>query len=313
VRAVALVALLAGVARADAPPEAIDVDRDDAPPGRIELGFDGGAPLADWGVSLRLGYLARPLVLSTVQATVVPVDHRETASLGGYLALGDRFVVDARLPLAHQVGARLQGLGDDAPLARFVAGDLALGARVRLAARGPIVTFLRGELTLPTGDSEQFAGASSWTAAWLLVARAQLPHGIALAATGGIRLRGREVMVGDRLVGDELAGGIGVVVPLPPIARLWCVPEQLQATAELVGVLGDRVGGQRGPSPAEARIGIVGAPRVGWTIGARVGVGLDHEIGAPRFRAMLEVAYERGVKHVPSAAPATPRAGDELD
>ena len=33
-------------------PAAIDVDRDGAPPGRIELGFDVGAPVEGYGLSV---------------------------------------------------------------------------------------------------------------------------------------------------------------------------------------------------------------------------------------------------------------------
>jgi hypothetical protein len=137
----------------------------------------------------------------------------------------------------------------------------------------------------------------------MLIGRASLPHGIVVAATAGIRLRGVEVLVADRLVGDELAGTIGVVVPIPPIARLWCTPEQLRVAAEVVGVIGDDVGAQRGPSPVEARVGVIGMPRPGWNVGVRAGVGLDDEIGAPRFRVMGTVAWEVGEKREPKREP----------
>ena len=63
-----IVALGCGIAHADTPvdqPTALDVDRMAPPAGRSELGFDGGAPLATWGVSVGLGYLDRPYVVST--------------------------------------------------------------------------------------------------------------------------------------------------------------------------------------------------------------------------------------------------------
>lgn len=286
----ALVAM-AGVANADTPidrPEAIEVDRDVPPPGRVELGFDAGAPVGAWAADVQLGYLDRPLVLRGQTVTIVPVDHRETVALGGAVALGSSLVADARLPIVHQLGDRFMGGGDDRGLQRWTFGELALGVRLRVAS--PV--FLRASLTLPTGNDYEFSGEPTWSAAWLLIGRAPLGHGIVVAATGGIRLRGAEVVVADRTIGDELDFGVGATVEIPPIAGLWCVPEQLKLAGELVGAVGDHVGGQRGPSPVEARLGVIGQPRPGVVVGVRAGVGLDDQIGAPRFRAMLEVAWQ---------------------
>jgi hypothetical protein len=49
---------------------------------------------------------------------------------------------------------------------------------------------------------------------------------------------------------------------------------------------------QRGPSPVEARFGFVGKPLPDVTVGVRAGFGLDDQVGAPRFRAMLELAWQ---------------------
>jgi hypothetical protein len=281
-------------AEASPAPEAIEVDRDMPPPGRVELGFDGGAPVDAWGVGIQLGYVDQPIAIADVSAGVTkyPVDHRETLAIGGAYALGDRLVVDIRLPFDHQIGTRLQGLGDPRPLARFVIGDLALGARVRLSASERVQTFLRAALTLPTGDDEDYAGDASWSYATSLIARVTLAHGVVIAATGGIHVRREEVQVADRTVGDEAIGGIGATIELPPVAGLWCEASQVRALAELVAVLGDDIDHQIGPSPAEARVGVIGRPTRELTIGARAGVGLDDQIGAPRVRAMVELAWQ---------------------
>ena len=73
----------------------------------------------------------------------------------------------------------------------------------------------------------------------------------------------------DRVVGDELFGAAGVVVPLSGPA--------LAASAEVDGVVGDDVKGMRGPSPVEARAGVVGRIGAAWQLGARIGFGLDDE------------------------------------
>jgi len=290
-----LAALLApaAAARAEAPkraPSAIEVDRDDAPPGRTELGFDGGAPVFGWGATVSLGWLERPITLTAADGTTLPVRRRETLALGGAVALGESVVFDARLAAAHQVGDRLRP-GEPRALDRFVIGDLRLGARVRVAGGDRRAMFIRGELTLPTGDEGDFAGESSWTLAWQLAGRLALPRGITAAASAGIRLRGDEVVIGDRLAGDELHAAAGVAVPIPPLRPLWCEAEQVKLVAEAAVALGDDVGAGRGPSPAEARLGVVTLPRPWVAIGVRLSRGLTDEIGAPRARLSLELTY----------------------
>ncbi len=281
--AVALL-LAAGAAQAGTPvnrPEAIDLDRDMTPPGRAELGFDGGGDVPTYALSLQTQFLERPMRIHTVDRETFPVERRETAWLGGALAVGS-LVFDERLPLSHQVGARYAGFGDDRPLDHWVAGDLALGARVRVFRGDRLRAFLRMGATFGTGNDYQFAGEARYTLSWLLIARAQLPHDIVVAATGGIRLRGAEVQVADRLVGDEVLGGIGATVPIPGCLRL---------EGELVGALGDDVAKKRGPSPAEARIGVLAHPRDTFAFAVRIGTHIDDQIGAPTFRAMLELIY----------------------
>jgi hypothetical protein len=295
--AVALaLASIAGTAAYAGPPvdrpEAIEVDRDTTPPGQAEFGFDGGAPIGLWALGLETDFLVRPVRLHTLEVSTFPVEYRETFSPGGAITLGDRAIFDVKMPLAHQTGARMQGLGDERPLDRWVPGDLQLGARLRVADRGRFSMFLRGNLTLPTGDDYDFAGSPSWTASWLGIARLTFESGIVVAATGGIRLRGTEVRIANQLVGDELAWGVGATVGIPPVLPLWCKPEQLRAAAEVVGVLGDRVGGQHSPSPVEGRIGIIGRVRPELAIVVRVGTHLDDQVGAPTFRATLDLVYQ---------------------
>ncbi len=171
-------------------------------------------------------------------------------------------------------------------------GDLTLGARVHVMTRGPVAVFVRGELVLPTGDDYDFAGDASWSAAWFGIARVTLAHGVTLSATGGIRLRGAEVQIADRLEGDELLWAVGATVGVPPVLPLWCEPDQLRASAEIVGVAGDRVNHLRGPSPIEARLGLIGRIRPAYAIAVRAGTHLDDEIGAPAFRATIDLVYQ---------------------
>ncbi len=302
-RALCLIALVAGTARADS--ASVEVDREDAPAGRVELGFDGGAPLVGWGLSVGMGYLDHPIAL----AGDAPVVHRETLVLGGAVALGNAVVVDARLPMAHQIGDRLMALGDPEALDRWVLGDLRVAARARFAGTASDAVFLRGALTLPTGNGSALAGEPRYSLAIGLIGRATW-NNIVLAATAGIRLRATEAMIGDRLVGDELDAAAGATIPIPPIAHLWCTADQLRLALETVAVLGDEVDHQRGPSPVEARAGLVAKVIPALTIGARFGVGLDDQIGAPRWRVMIEVAWQ-GDGNIMSAWSGPPAADDD--
>ncbi len=295
-RALIVVAMLAAPVSANTPvtrPEAIEVDRDTTPPGQAEMGFDGGAPIGDFAFGLTLTDLERPLQLHTIDLETYPVKRRETATLGGAIALGDDVIADAKLPLSHQVGRRYQYLGDDRPLDTWVPNDLQIGARVHVMTRGPVAVFVRGNLTLPTGDDHDFAGDARWSAAWSGIARITLPHDITLAATGGIRIRGAEVQIADLVVGDELFWAAGATVGIPPFCSLWCKADQLKAELEVVGVVSDRVDHLKGPAPIEGRIGLVGRIRPQYAIAARVGTHLDDELGAPELRVTVDLVYQQ--------------------
>jgi hypothetical protein len=294
-RALLIVCAMASIAHADTPvarPEAIEVDRDTTPPGQGELGFDGGGPIGNWALGVTLTALDHPIRFHTIDIKTFPVARRETTALGGALALGDDVIVDAKLPLSHQVGQRLVYLGDDRPLDRWVPGDVGLGARFHAVTRGALAVFVRADLTLPTGDDYDFAGEASWTAAVMGIARATLPNDIVIAVTGGTRLRGKEVVVEDQIVGDELFWGAGITVGIPPFCSLWCKADQLKVSAEVVGVVGDRVNHVRGPSPIEGRIGLVGRIRPPYVIAVRAGTHFDDDVGAPEFRATIDLVYQ---------------------
>lgn len=287
-RALGLLLCCVSTAAADTPanrPFAIEVDRADAPPGRTELGFDGGAPLdGTLGVTLATGWLEDPIALGSIQ----PVRRRQTVGIGAAVALGTSIVLDARLSGSHQIGDRL----GTRPLDRWVGHDVRAGARIHVVGNATRAAFVRVDAGLPTGDAGDFAGDESWHLSWRLIGRLALPASITLAATAGIRLRGREVLVGDKLLGDEGILAAGIVVPLPALPPLWC-EQGLALTAEVAAILGNDVGMGQGPSPVEARLGAITRPTAGITIGVRAGTGLDDEIGAPAFRATVELTYAR--------------------
>jgi hypothetical protein len=304
--AVALIAAAAArPVHADVPrdtPAAIEVDRDAAPGGRISLGFDGGEPVDAWGASVALGWLDRPIALPAGtfgggSPGSQPVRRRQTLALGGALALGDHVAIDAVLRASHQVGDRLAAAGNPDRLARYVLHDLRLGARIRIVGDDARAALLRADVTLPVGDDGQFAGDAAWTAAWSLIGRATLPRRIAVAASAGIRLHGAEVAIADRLVGDELLAAAGATVPLPALGL--AAADGVALSAALLAALGDRIGDTAGPDPVEARIGAIAQLSPELAVAAHVGFGLDDQIGAPRFRAAIELAWTPRVARPP--------------
>lgn len=280
--ALALSVLLGGTALADAPhdtPAALEVDREDAPPGETAHGFDSGEPVHGWAATVAVGLLARPIALSAPDPSY-PVARRTTLSLGGAFAVTSSIVLDARLPMATQTGARLAALGDDRPLQRHVLGDLRLGARIEVIP-GILV---RAEVSIPTGNAAQLAGDASWSAGWSLIGRLVLPRAITLVAAAGLRLRATEVLVVDRLIGNEVVGAAGALVPLTSHVALG---------GELAGALGDHIARKQGISPVELRGGLVVHPMADLAVGVRAGVGLDDEIGAPAWRITFTTTYAR--------------------
>ena len=312
--AVAVVCGAAQGARAGTPrntPAAIEVDRDAAPAGRVGFGFDGGEPIEAWGASLALGWIERPIALGAGAfgdgtPASRPVRRRETLTLGGALALGDSVVVDAAIRASHQVGDRLHAAGDPAGLTRTVFHDVRLGARIRVAGDRDRAALLRGDLTLPSGNDDELAGDARWTVAWRLIGRLTLDR-VVVAANVGIRLHGAEVQVADHLVGDELFAAAGAAVPLAALN----VAAPVTVTGELLGALGDHVGKLSAPSPIEARLGAIVQLAPALALGAHVGAGLVDEIGAPRFRALLELAWTPPVER--RATPPEPEPESDSD
>lgn len=292
-----VVVMTATVARGDAPrnkPAALEVDRDRAPAGRVGFGFDGGEPVETFGLSLSTSFIDRPIRLDGSD----PVRHRETVALGAAIALGDSAVLDASVRGSHQVGDRLQAAGDPRQLRRAVLHDLGFGARVRVAGDAERAVFVRADLSAPSGNDLHFAGDERYTLAWSLIGRATLPRGVVIAGTVGARLHGAEVAVGDRVISDELLAAAGASVPVGDAGALG----PLAITAEVLAALGEAAPPLAGQRPVEPRLGAIVRPSAAWAIGAHVGVGVDDAIGAPRWRAIVTVAW------TPPAEPHPPGA-----
>ena len=101
------------------------------------------------------------------------------------------------------------------------------------------------------------------------------------------------MIVADKLVGDEVFGGAGALVP---------ITSTLALTGELAASLGDSIARKAGPSPVEVRGGLVTRIVPDLVVGVRAGGGLDDQIGAPAWRVTFEVAYQGSWRLIPRTA-----------
>jgi len=296
---VAVVVIAApAVAIAETPtdaPAAIDVERWAATATGWWAGLDD-ARVVGFGhlaVGLTTSAIARPIGLTAPNGDDLgaPVAHRATVTVAAAYGVTDSVEVDLAAPLVIQGGDRLTAVGEPRALRRVTSGDVRVGAKIQLITGPRVTAALGATLTLPTGNEGHYAGEASWVADW---------HGLVMVRSGpialgigvGVRLRGEEVALSpEQVAGNELTGAVALSWQVPTIPGVYCDWTQLRAIAELDGVLGDTVGGQRGPSPIEARLGVRGRIWRGWTVGVTAGRGLVGEVGSPRWRGVVEVSW----------------------
>ena len=318
VGAAAVVAAIGtGTARADTPtdaPTAIDVER-------------WTATATSWWAGLEdprvvgLGHLAFGLTASGITSPIrltaaagddlgAPVSRRVALLASAAYGVTESVEIDASFPIYLQDGDRLAALGDPRGLRPLTRGDLRVGGKYQVVDRAILRAAFAADIVLPTGDDQHYAGEASWVLHWRALAALRLGRfGVAIAA--GVRIRGEEVLLAaDQVAGNEVVAGVAIAYTLPPISRVYCDWTQLRLIAEVDGVVGDTVGEVRGPSPFEARAGIRGRIWRGWTVGVIGGRGLTDEVGAPSWRAVIEVSWRDEPR---TDIPRAPREPDPVD
>lgn len=285
---------------------AFSVERLTPPPGPLTfLGVEEAdvLPARRWALTLSAWRVERPIVLrslDTDEVATAPVRARWGQELGAALGLGTRYQLGLALPWAEQWGARLAGIGlSDRPLQHLVAGDLRLHARARLVGRagdGGAAVAVAAALVLPTGDDGDFAGEEGWSATW--GARVGWRGDwLELAGGAGLRLRSQEVVLLSpaRPHGNELLVDGGVAVRLAPLGEALGGPGRVWGLAEVSAAFGDDSGkGARGPSPAEARVGLRVSLAHCWSAAVALGGGFTpDEIGSPAWRAVAQLGFHQ--------------------
>lgn len=256
-----------------------------------------------WVVTTSTWLASRLIVLrsiSTGDESTVPVALRWGQEVSVARGLGSRFMLGLAVPSAVQWGDRLQGIGlSERALDRVVLGDVRLHGRARIAgapgARG-LAAAIAGTITLPTGDDGDFAGEAGWMLGWGLRVGYRTPD-VVIAGGAGLRVRTREVVLLSpaRPHGNELTGNLGVAVRAAPLGRQFGSPDRAWLLAEVEGVLGDDPGtGSRGPSPAEARLGVRIDVAHCWSVAVAGGGGFTpDDISSPGYRFLAQVTFHQ--------------------
>lgn len=306
VAALAASATAAAAQIAPASKPAFSVERFTPVPGSaLWIGVeDADVPAAGrWVVTGSTWIASRPIVLralSTGAEASEPVRLRWGQEVAIARGLGARYLVGLAVPAALQWGDRLAGIGlSEASLQRAVLGDLRLHGRARIVgAPGEtgLAAAVAAALTLPTGDDGDFAGEAGAVLAWGLRAGYRTAD-VAITGGAGLRLRTEEVVLLSpaRPHGNELTASLGAAVRLGPLGRQFGGSDRAWALAEVEAVLGDDAGtGARGPSPAEARLGVRAQIHHCWSVALAAGGGFrPDEIGSPGYRLIAQVTFHQ--------------------
>lgn len=251
---------------------------------------------------LLFSHAASPLTLTEGEAEREVVGGQSILHLGASLALWDRLLVAADLPLAVAQSGEgappAPGAAEAGAPASPALGDLRLGARIRLLGeeRGPVQLGAGFTLHLPTGAADAYMGEGSVRVAPQLLLGGRVSDLLVWSATAGamVRSSGNPTTV-------TWGGGAGLLLWGE---RLQIGPELYAATPLQGGSLGlserTRVEHARA-TRAELLVGVRARLISSVVLGAAAGPGLGEGLGTPSFRALGTLSW----------APPSPRPGDE--
>nr|QAT78188.1 TraB [Byssovorax cruenta] len=191
-----------------------------------------------------------------------------------------------------QTGDNLRPIGSEGAVASSVLGDLRLSARVALPylnrkaeiKRG-FGMALTGNIGLPTGNQNAFAGDGAVTGGVGLIADYRWNFGLIIAANGGFWFRPDREFAGVR-VGDM--GSFGLAAEMNIIQR-WGI--------SVIGEVYGHVSLTKFPDsprqvPAEALLGVRWQSKHGITLTVGGAFGADCGFGVPAFRAFTELTWQ---------------------
>ncbi|MBL4635879.1 MAG: OmpA family protein [Kofleriaceae bacterium] len=250
----------------------------------------------EYSMAVWLGYSDDPLTLYSTDADGNRtrqgslVSSRTGGSITGVVGLLDRYALGVSVPLV--IGqSEDQGTLAMQPnsLSGFGLGDIVLTPKVALLSQADVGVHvgLSVAFTLPTGKSTDYFGDPS--AAWtpeVLVSRS-FDSGLRLAANLGYRLRKNTSAI-NLVIGDEIYSHAGVGYRMPMSAG----DVELDLTYAVATAAND-FGGSFNRNFSELRFGAVYDVPGPTTVFAATGFGTSQGYGAPDWRALLGLRFQR--------------------
>ncbi|MFS8071462.1 MAG: OmpA family protein, partial [Byssovorax sp.] len=240
-------------------------------------------------------YAASPLTVSTGATTSSVVSSQGFLHIGASLALFDRLLLSAALPVAVvQSGdsPTIDGVTLASPSSAAV-GDLRLGARVRMLGEDdtPFQIGLGAYLFAPTAPSDTFTGEGALRLEPHLAVGGRFPRFVWSASIGAM-LRGSDNP-------SVLTYGAGAALSLFD-DRLQVGPEVFASTPLQEGFLQvseSKLISRGRATNAELLLDVRGRLVGGLWIGAAAGPGLSSAIGTPVFRALGTLGWSPPAAH----------------
>jgi Putative MetA-pathway of phenol degradation len=286
-RALALLLILGGVARAQEASTGIAADR--FVPGVGPLALAGAeaaetTPVGTLSCALALSGVGGPLRLKnalTGAAVSTPVRWQVSAIAALETGLWRRIAAAVIVPIVlAQDGDRLRGTGDDRPLGAPTGGDLAVRVKAAFVgdpARPGLHLAAALQVTVPLGGDSDFAATSGVTVEPRVVL--DLRYGrLVLALDAGARFATDRKLFTSQF-GDELVWIVGAS---------YGVIERERVGLTAIGEAAGAVGPSDEARPVELRA--AGRLRLGpIAIDLGGGAGVDGAVGAPAWRAFAVV------------------------
>ncbi len=252
-------------------------------------------PVTDGKLALRLGIAAQyerdPLTLYdaiTDREQGAVVTNRSTADIGVSLDLSERVTVDGVLPVALSWGSEIADLAADG----LGAGDFSVGTKVIGIKSRMFNAGIRGQLLLPTGRQDAYAGEAGIRGLGGLIA--SLDVGPARIATDAAVLgRQRLTTAEDFTLGSEIHWTSGARLALPAATRT-------AFTATLVSRVGLQdflTGGAENALEALGGVQILPSQRVVVDFGA--GRGITEGYGTTDLRLLSQITLRSPTKRGP--------------
>ena len=282
-----LVALAAGTARAELPSFSLDLATPLMSPQTSLLMLDREGELLGLGAprfSLDVGGAFLPLTYTEEHLTPLRVDHAVTVVVGAAVGLG---VAD--IGIAFPVHAALMGQRDGLAWSASAPGDLVLVPRVTPIPPGgaPVGLVLSTPISFPTGDAEEYAGYSGFTAEPRVLFSVH-PGRLGLAIRPGVLLQGGKRLTQPHL-SDWFTLRAAAGIELGRERRIR--PE--------IGLDGRLPLSDPSFASAEVLAGLAVQPAGGLQLTAHAGVGFGTLPGVPLARVVIGVSWEAAGHEAP--------------